>query len=141
MLDVPNGYVLIAEDDEDDQFLLVSAFKKVGGEDIELRFVQNGIELLDYLDKCEIGKLAKPNLLIMDLNMPKKDGKTTLAELSSRPYFNSIKVVVFSTTGNVSEINYCAEAGIEGFFVKPASYSELLEIVGKFVKLANVQNN
>lgn len=138
MLRFPQGHILIAEDDEDDQYLLSSAFQKLAGE-VELVYVQNGIELLDYFSKYEEGKIANlPVLLIMDLNMPQKNGKETLFELSKKPYFNTLTTVVFSTTGNPSEMKYCAEIGVTDFFVKPASYSELLLMVERFLKLASI---
>ena len=137
MLRFPQGHILIAEDDEDDQYLLSSAFQKLAG-DVELVFVQNGIELLEYFSVYEDGKIESlPVLLIMDLNMPQKNGKETLLELSKKPYFKELTTVVFSTTGNPSEMKYCAEIGVTDFYVKPASYSELLQIVERFLKLAS----
>lgn len=136
MLRFPQGHILIAEDDEDDQYLLSSAFSKLGAE-LELVYVQNGIELLEYFSSYEAGKIDQlPLLLIMDLNMPQKDGKEALLELSKKPYFSTLTSVVFSTTGNPTEMKYCEEIGVDEFYVKPASYSELLHIVERFVKLA-----
>lgn len=138
MLRFPHGHILIAEDDEDDQYLLSSAFSKLAAE-VDLVYVQNGIELLDYFSKYDEGKAESlPLLLIMDLNMPQKNGKETLLELSKKPYFDSLTIVIFSTTGNPSEMKYCEEIGVNDFFVKPASYSELLQIVERFIKLASM---
>lgn len=129
-------YILIAEDDEDDQFLLVSAFKEIS-EDTQLIFVENGIELTDYFKKFDEGSInTLPSLLIVDLNMPKKNGKEAIKELIDKNYFRSFPTIVFSTTGNEIEKNRCKELGIDDFFVKPSNYESLLSIVSQFNAMA-----
>jgi CheY-like chemotaxis protein len=130
------NYILIAEDDEDDQFLLVSAFKELSG-NVELIFVENGIELIDHFKKYDNGLITNlPSLLIVDLNMPKKNGKEALKELIGKQYFRLFPTIVFSTTGNEVEKTRCSELGINDFFVKPSNYSGLLDIVSQFKNLA-----
>jgi CheY-like chemotaxis protein len=132
------NYILIAEDDEDDQMLLVSAFKDIS-RDIELIFVENGIELLNHFRKIDEGVIpALPSLLIVDLNMPKKNGKEAIGELIKKSYFKWFPTIIFSTTGNELEKNRCRELGIEAFFVKPSNYTSLLNIVQKFRELAGL---
>ncbi len=129
-------YILIAEDDEDDQFLLISAFKEIS-DDIELVFVENGIELLNYFKKIEDGLVKSlPALLVVDLNMPKKNGKEAIGELMYKDYFRSFPTIVFSTTGNELEKNRCRDLGINDFFVKPSNYDGLLSIVSQFKEMA-----
>ena len=131
-------YILIAEDDEDDQFLLLSAFKEIS-EETTLVFVENGIELLEYFKKFDDGTVnALPSLLIVDLNMPKKNGKEAIKELIDKNYFRSFPTIVFSTTGNEIEKSRCKELGIDDFFVKPSNYDSLLSIVSQFKALAEV---
>jgi CheY-like chemotaxis protein len=131
-------YILIAEDDEDDRMLLVSAFRDLS-EQIELIFVENGIELLNHFRKIDEGKLPEfPSLLIVDLNMPKKNGKEAIGELIGKSYFNEFPTIIFSTTGNEIEKSHCRELGIEKFFVKPSNYSGLLGIVNEFRELAGL---
>lgn len=133
-----DNYILIAEDDEDDQFLLSSAFKEISG-DTELVFVENGIELLDHFRKFDDGTLKRlPALLIVDLNMPKKNGKEAIRELLGKDYFRSFKTIIFSTTGNEIEKMKCRDMGINDFFVKPSDYTTLLDVVTEFRKLANL---
>jgi CheY-like chemotaxis protein len=129
-------YILIAEDDEDDQFLLASAFRE-NPMDMELVFVQNGIELLNHFQLFESGEVPHlPALLIVDLNMPKKNGKEALQELTKKNYFGKFPTVIFSTTGNELEKNRCSALGIDDFFVKPSNYGSLLNIVAQFQLLA-----
>ncbi len=133
-----HNYILIAEDDEDDQFLLVSAFKEIAPE-TELVFVGNGIELIAHFANYEQGNIPRlPILLIVDLNMPKKNGREAIKELSVKEFFRSFPTVIFSTTGNENEKRRCRELGVDGFFVKPSNYSSLLLIVKKFRELAQL---
>lgn len=129
-------YILIAEDDEDDQFLLVSAFREIS-EDTRLVFVENGIELINHFQKFDTGDISTlPSLLIVDLNMPKKNGKEAIRELIGKNYFRSFPTIVFSTTGNEIEKSRCRELGIDDFFVKPSNYESLLSIVSQFNEMA-----
>ncbi len=128
--------ILIAEDDEDDQYLLVSAFKEIS-EDTELVFVENGIELLNHFKKFDDGAISQlPSLLIVDLNMPKKNGREAIKELTAKSYFKHFPTIVFSTTGNELEKSRCCELGINDFFVKPSNYNTLLAIVSQFQNIA-----
>jgi CheY-like chemotaxis protein len=131
-----SSYILIAEDDEDDQFLLTSAFKEISKE-FELIFVHNGIELLEHFKKVDGGDLLTlPSLLIVDLNMPKKNGKEALEELVHRTYFSNFKTLVFSTTANDLEKKRCNEIGVRDFYVKPSNYKDLLTMVREFAAYA-----
>jgi len=129
------NYILIAEDDEDDQYLLSSAFKDLES-NIELVFVQNGIELINHFAHVDEGKYALPSLMIVDLNMPKKNGKEAIRELLAKTYFRHFPTIIFSTTGNEIERTRCAELGVNEYVVKPSNYRSLLEMVSKFQELA-----
>ena len=129
-------YILIAEDDEDDQFLLKSAFGEIEY-NIDLVFVNNGIDLLNHFNNVDNGSIPRlPLLLVVDLNMPKKNGKEAIRELSARSYFRDFTTIVFSTTSNDAEKNRCRELGINDFFVKPSNYKDLIEVVNTFKTLA-----
>lgn len=130
------GYILIAEDDEDDQLLLVSAFNEVDNRH-ELVFVANGIELVEHFRKFDQGIIGQlPSLLIVDLNMPRKNGQEAIKELIDREYFRNFHTVIFSTTGNENEKTRCRELGVNDYVVKPSNYSGLLEVVARFRDLA-----
>jgi CheY-like chemotaxis protein len=130
------GYILIAEDDEDDQFLLRLAFQEIGG-NTELVFVENGIDLINHFKKVDKGDEKLPSLLIVDLNMPKKNGREAIKELSEKEFYNNFPTVIFSTTGNDLERTRCQELGISNFFVKPSSYNHLLDLVHQFTRIAS----
>ncbi len=122
--------ILIADDDDDDQLLLASAFKEVGI-DGPLKSIGNGEELMDYLlqkGKYERSKNEAPHLILLDLNMPKKDGRCVLQELKKNPKLNKIPVIVLSTSFNPEDISNAYELGANSFISKPSSYVELKEI-------------
>ena len=129
-------YILIAEDDEDDQFLLKSAFNEIDYH-VDLVFVNNGIDLLDHFREVDKGSISRlPLLLVVDLNMPKKNGKEAIKELSGRQYFRDFTTIIFSTTSNDAEKSKCRELGVNDFFVKPSNYKDLIEVVNTFKTLA-----
>lgn len=137
LMDKNKQYILIAEDDEDDRILLKSAFVETASM-IELVFVENGVELMDYFNTLESGPGTFPSLLILDLNMPKKNGKEVLAELRDKAYFENFKTVIFSTTSCETEKGNCLDYGVARYFVKPTGYKDLLHIVSEFQELAGL---
>jgi len=121
--------ILIAEDDADDRFLLQAAFDEDGVGDM-LRFVENGVELLDYLHGCTPeNNTALPDFILLDLNMPKKDGREALKEIKHIPEFKKIPVIIFSTTNNRQEIARCYELGVNSYITKPNSFEQLIKVV------------
>lgn len=121
--------ILIAEDDADDRFLLQAAFEENGFTD-KLRFVENGVEVIDYLtDRPGQTDHAKPRFILLDLNMPKKDGREVLKELKQHPELKKIPVVIFSTTNNEQEMRRCYELGANSYITKPNSFESLLKTV------------
>lgn len=121
-------FVLIAEDDADDRFLLQNAFEEMGYSD-KLEFVENGVELMDYLENNTEQPNSFPGFILLDLNMPKKDGREVLKELKQHNTFKTIPVIVFSTTKNETEVKRCYELGANSYVVKPVSYDSLLKFV------------
>ncbi|MBV4360001.1 response regulator [Pinibacter aurantiacus] len=121
-------FVLIAEDDADDRFLLQNAFEEMGYTD-KLEFVENGVELMDFLENNSNNSNSVPGFILLDLNMPKKDGREVLKELKQHEDYKTIPVVVFSTTKNETEVKRCYELGANTYVVKPVSYDSLLKFV------------
>jgi two-component system response regulator len=124
-------FILIAEDDADDRFLLQTAFEENGFSD-RLQFVDNGVEILEYLHgipQNADGSLTLPRFILLDLNMPKKDGREVLRELKSNESLAEIPVIIFSTTNNEHEMRRCYELGAHSYITKPNSFDNLLKIV------------
>ena len=122
--------ILIGEDDADDRFLLRTAFEENGYSDT-LHFVENGVQLLDYLYDISEGEIFEqlPHFILLDLNMPKKDGREVLKELKSNPLFKQVPVIIFSTTNNEHEMRRCYELGANSYITKPNSFENLVKTV------------
>ena len=124
--------ILIAEDDADDRYLIQTAFSEIGYPE-PIDFVENGIEVFSYLDNIYANnnneEKALPGFILLDLNMPKKDGREVLKELKQHPVFKKIPVIVFTTTKNEIEIKRCYELGANSYVVKPISFDALLKVV------------
>jgi CheY-like chemotaxis protein len=124
-------FILIAEDDADDRFLFKTAFEEKGYKD-QIEFVENGIELWRFLqdiEKRDPEKRNYPSFILLDLNMPKKDGREVLREIKQHPVFKKIPVVVFTTTNSENEVKRCYELGANTYVVKPVSFDSLLKVV------------
>lgn len=119
--------ILIAEDDADDRFLLQTALEETRSEE-KIKFVENGIELLNYLaDLKEVkGEIPYPKFILLDLNMPKMDGRETLKILKSNNEFKKIPVIIFSTTKNEMEVRRCYDSGANTYVVKPVNFDSLV---------------
>ena len=122
--------IVIAEDDADDQFLFQTAFEE-NGLTFQIEFVHNGVELISYLDSCKVtaDHTDLPSLIILDLNMPKKDGREVLKEIKAHPVYKIIPVIIFTTTKNEMEVRRCYELGANSYIVKPVSFDGLLNII------------
>lgn len=124
--------ILIAEDDPDDQLMIQEAFEDNFSE-CQLRFVQNGVELIQFLlselKAPETGAKFLPDLILLDLNMPLKDGRQALLEIESEPRFQQIPVAVLTTSSDAEDADFCRAHGARYFLSKPTTYSELARMV------------
>ncbi len=123
--------ILIAEDDADDRFLLQAAFEENGFDD-NLQFVENGLEVIRYLKDCldlPPSEIRFPRFVLLDLNMPKKDGREVLREIKQDPRMQQIPVVILSTTNNEQEMRRCYELGANSYITKPNSFEALVRTV------------
>lgn len=125
------SYILVADDDADDRFLLQTAFEEKGFKD-KLVFVENGVALLEYLERIQRNDSTNyhfPGVILLDLNMPKKDGKQALSEIKRHSAYKMIPVIVYTTTRNEMEVRTCYELGANTYIVKPARFERLLNVV------------
>jgi len=124
--------VLVAEDDEDDRLMLEEAWSENRMAN-ELRFVHDGEELLDYLRQrgrwSAPGSAPRPGIILLDLNMPRKDGREALAELKADPALRTIPVVVLTTSKLEEDIVRSYELGVSSFITKPVSFEALVATV------------
>ncbi|MFL5753975.1 MAG: response regulator [Bacteroidia bacterium] len=130
----PRQCILIADDDVDDQYMITQAFITLKF-DVDIKTTNDGVELLDYLHNLsKPGAEANPlpRVILLDLNMPRKDGRESLKEIKSDPKLNKIPVVVYSTSNSPDDISYCYSEGASSYIVKPYSFKELLEVMEIF---------
>jgi len=124
--------ILTAEDDPDDRVMVKEAFQE-NGQDNHLFFVQDGLELLQYLRKQDIytapASAPRPDLILLDLNMPRMDGRQALAEIKADPDLRSIPVVVLTISNFQEDILRTYDLGGAGFIIKPETYEGMVEIV------------
>ncbi len=124
--------ILMADDDEDDYMLAREALIESRLTN-ELHFVKDGEELMDYLYRR--GKYAQksnsppPGLILLDLNMPKKDGREALTEIKSDPNLRQIPVVVLTTSKAQDDIYEIYDLGANSFITKPVTFSSLVEVM------------
>jgi len=124
-------YILVADDDADDRFLLQSAFQE---EKItnSIFYFKDGVELIDYLtNREEIEEIGfrLPGLILLDLNMPRKDGRQVLKELKNNPEFRFIPVLVFTTSEAEKDIEDSYQLGANSYLVKPSDYTKLTDMI------------
>ncbi|WP_343851591.1 response regulator [Algoriphagus jejuensis] len=121
--------ILMADDDPDDQILLQEALKENNIPN-SVCFVENGEELIDFLHrrgKFE-GVELLPGLILLDLNMPKMDGRQALKLLKADPILKKIPIVVLTTSRADSDILECYDLGVNSFISKPVNFAELVDV-------------
>lgn len=120
--------LLLAEDDDDDYLLIEKALKKAGV-NLELLRVKNGEEALEYLNNSNNNVKEKTSLILLDLNMPKKNGHEVLQAIKTTPALKNIPVVILTTSNSEDDIAKCYQQGANSYLVKPSGYKELVSMV------------
>ena len=124
--------ILMADDDPDDCLLGERAFKtsKLCN---DLRFVNDGEDLMDYLYQRgkykESGKAPRPGLILLDLNMPRKDGREALKEIKADAALREIPVVVLTTSKDEEDILRSYNLGANSYITKPVTFEGLVEVI------------
>ncbi|WP_207494949.1 response regulator [Aridibaculum aurantiacum] len=118
------SHILVAEDDEDDFLFFKDALVKTTRATISN--VRNGVQLLEYLDTN-----PKPDLIFLDLNIPRKSGKQCLKTLWETHYIDSVPIVIYSTSRNEEDIEECYNFGARFYMIKPTSYGSLLNLLNR----------
>jgi CheY-like chemotaxis protein len=124
--------ILMADDDADDRALTKEALEE-GRLMNTIRFVEHGEELIDYLKRT--GRYAppaeapRPGLILLDLNMPRKDGRAVLKEIKSDPDLRTIPVVVLTTSKADEDVYRSYDLGVNSYIVKPVTFEALVDIL------------
>jgi CheY-like chemotaxis protein len=123
--------ILVADDDPDDRLMLQDALAENRLAN-DLRFVENGEELIAYLTRQgkyqNLESSPRPGLILLDLNMPKKDGREALKEIKGHPELRGIPVVVLTTSKAEEDIYRTYNLGVNSFITKPVTFDSLVSI-------------
>ncbi len=124
--------LLMADDDPDDRLLAKDALAEARVVN-DLRFVSDGEELLDYLHGrgrySAPDSAPRPGLILLDLNMPKKDGREALQEIKANPELRQIPIVVLTTSKAEEDIYRSYDLGASSFIIKPVTFEGLVEVM------------
>lgn len=121
--------IVIADDDEDDRLLIEDAFRDSNFAH-PFAFVENGEELLKYLKGvAPYEDRPLPGLILLDLNMPRMDGRTALMHMKHDAKLRSIPVIVLTTSNGEDDIHRTYDLGISAYIPKPSTYNGLIELV------------
>jgi CheY-like chemotaxis protein len=124
--------ILLADDDPDDRQLTQDAFSENRLVN-SLDCVEDGEELMDYLHRrgkySHLRGAALPGLILLDLNMPRKDGREALKEIKADPELRRIPIVVLTTSKAEEDIVRTYDLGVNSYVTKPVTFKSLVELV------------
>ena len=124
--------ILMADDDPDDRFLAEDALHEAHLCN-EMRFVVDGEDLMDYLlrrrNYTDPENSPRPGIILLDLNMPRKDGREAIEEIKKHPDLKRIPVIVLTTSKAEEDILRTYEMGACGYITKPVSFEGLIEVM------------
>jgi CheY-like chemotaxis protein len=133
MSDLRQNLILMADDDADDRLLVQDALAECHSPEC-IRFVADGEELMDYLlhrgNYSEGAGAPTPGLILLDLNMPRKDGREALREIRQHADLRRIPVVVFTTSKADSDVRTVYDLGANSLVRKPAAFDALVKVLG-----------
>lgn len=124
--------ILMADDDEDDRLLTRDALAECRLAN-DLHFVEDGEELMDYLNRRgkyeNLADSPRPGLILLDLNMPKKDGREALQEIKANPELRQIPVVVLTTSEAEEDVYRSYDLGASSYITKPVTFDSLVNVM------------
>ena len=124
--------IVVADDDADDRMMIKDAFEeaKLGN---PVDFVEDGVELMEYLARqgkwTHLTNQPFPGFILLDLNMPRKDGRTALKEIKESAELHRIPIVILTTSKAEEDIIRTYNLGVNSFICKPVSFDKLVDIV------------
>ena len=124
--------ILMADDDPEDRMLTQEGFGESRLAN-DLRLVEDGEELMDYLFRrgrySDPASAPRPGLILLDLNMPRKDGREALAEIKSDPSLRAVPVVVLTTSKAEEDIVRTYDLGVNSYITKPVTFGGLVNVL------------
>ncbi|WP_428565494.1 MAG: response regulator [Solidesulfovibrio sp. DCME] len=130
-----SAVILLADDDEDDVILIRDSFQKAKLSNA-LHVVEDGVELMDYLKRrgayADPAQAPRPDIILLDLNMPRMDGREALKEIKNDPALKEIPVIILTTSQTHADILRSYQDGANCFITKPVTFQSMCEVVSKF---------
>jgi CheY-like chemotaxis protein len=128
--------ILVADDDEDDFESISEAFGELK-QGHEMVYVQDGRQLLWYLNKCMAEKSRLPDIILLDINMPRMNGIEGLRQIKSNTGFCHIPVLMHSTSSNMDQMKECYQFGADGFVTKASSFAVMTSLAHSVIEFLN----
>ncbi len=119
--------ILLAEDDDDHYFIAQKAFQQ-SQLPFKLERVVNGKELIQHLEKMK-QKNQSPSVIVLDLNMPRMDGREVLQIIAQHEEWSKIPIVALTTSPNEEDESLCLQRGVKRYLQKPVSFQEIVDIM------------
>src|SRR5215216_5563245 len=123
--------ILIVDDDTDDREIIRDAFMSNHKNHREYVFMENGEKLIEYLESADNDTM--PSLIMLDLNMPGKDGREVLQEIKNDIRFRQIPTIVFTTSGSQKDRQTAYDMGANCFITKPDTFNKLVELTSSIM--------
>jgi CheY-like chemotaxis protein len=124
--------IVVADDDEEDRVLTKMALSRSRLTN-DLYFCHDGVDLLDYLRRSgrwsEPGAAPRPGVILLDLNMPRMDGREALAQIKADPQLRTIPTVVLTSSKAEKDIAATYDLGVNSFITKPVTFTALVEVL------------
>jgi CheY-like chemotaxis protein len=124
-------HIILADDDEDDRLFFVDAFEELKI-NTKVKTVNDGVELINYLNQDDV---QLPNVLFLDLNMPRKNGLECLQEIKANSKFDDIAIAIYSTSASEDDIENTFVQGANIYIKKPDDFSTLKKILSEVVTI------
>src|SRR5260370_23771427 len=129
--------ILYADDDAEDRMLVKDAWEESRLAN-ELHFVEDGEELMNYLHRqdkhASLIDSPLPGIILLDLNMPKKDGREALREIKAEPHLRRIPIVILTTSQAEEDIYRAYDLGVNSLIIKPVTFHSLRHIIKRLAK-------
>ncbi len=125
------SYIILADDDEDDRLFFTDAFSELKIQ-TKVDTFKDGVELMNYLNDPEA---ILPNVLFLDLNMPKKNGIECLHEIKSNDRFKDIAIAIYSTSSSEEDIEETFVCGANIYIKKPSDFNTLKKVLSDVVTI------
>lgn len=126
----PDIHILLADDDEDDRLFFSTALSEMVF-DCKLTFAHNGVELLDILEFAE----ELPDIIFLDMNMPKKSGLESLREIRSNRRYDTICIVIYSTFDTDEQVDKVLAEGANIYFNKPSDMEKIKDMIRQVMRI------